>query len=442
MAVFPARLAFVHGPAIIALSLTISCSATPKETTSPETTASVEPATAEPEPEPEVTNSEPTPASPEPPASPGAVAEPGEPERFDPRPAPAELPRASSRRASPPLGPMPVGTLAIVDTVEIPMTEFSAIYDLKVKKYADRGRTIPPSADRRYRKSIAERLVYHEILAQRVAKAGVDYDQAALEARTAEQKRGIRDWLKHLERRGETEASLRAINIAELREVALLEQMGRVTVTDAEIDEEYERVRHNWHSDQPRVRASHILVPIGPESRRGTNGPPPSDAEIARWTKEARRKAQKLYKRAIQPKADFAELAREHSEGPSARKGGDIGVFTHNRMVESFSDKAFSMKVGQVSKPVKTKFGFHIIMLTGRWPAGDLPREALETQITQRLRQRKLHEGRRGLKQELIDAATVHNFMLPTLGPEPRRGRRGRDTRPSPAQGQQPLGPS
>ena len=121
------------------------------------------------------------------------------------------------------LGPIPDGPIAKVGDVEIPNAKFREIYDLKVKKYADRGRDIPPSADRRYRKSIAERLIYHEVLAQEVAKLGVEYDAAALADRQAQQKRGIRDWDKHLERRGETEESLDAMTIAELRELAILE---------------------------------------------------------------------------------------------------------------------------------------------------------------------------------------------------------------------------
>ena len=57
---------------------------------------------------------------------------------------------------------------------DITLADFRSIYDLKVKKYADRGRDIPPSADRRYRKSIAERLIYHEVLSQEAKSLGVE----------------------------------------------------------------------------------------------------------------------------------------------------------------------------------------------------------------------------------------------------------------------------
>ncbi len=326
------------------------------------------------------------------------------------------------------LGPLPTGVMARVGGVEIPMSAFMDIYTLKVDKYLDRGRTLHPAADRRYRKSIAERLIYHEVLAQEVAREGVDYDPARLAAHQARIRRGIRDWARHLERRGETEASLEAMIVAELREAVLLEHTGALDITDVEIDEDYEKIKPNWYSNQPRVRASHILILVGPpgENRQSRDhddmSPPPGKAQVAKWTKEALREARRVLAEATKPGADFAALAREHSTGPSASKGGEIGIFTHDRMAEAFSNEAFSMKVGQISGPVQTKYGFHIIKVTGRWPAGDLPRDALADEIRARLHQRKLHEGRRELKARLVETTEVVDHIGPTLGPEPDHG--------------------
>jgi peptidyl-prolyl cis-trans isomerase D len=58
---------------------------------------------------------------------------------------------------------------------------------------------------------------------------------------------------------------------------------------------------------------------------------------------------------------DFAELARQFSEGPSKDQGGYLGTFRREAMVKPFADKAFSMNAGEISEPVKTQFGWHII---------------------------------------------------------------------------------
>ena len=67
--------------------------------------------------------------------------------------------------------------------------------------------------------------------------------------------------------------------------------------------------------------------------------------------------------------AKFAELAKANSDCPSGAKGGDLGAFTHGQMVKEFDEAAFKLPVGKVSDPVKTQFGYHLIMVTKKIPA-------------------------------------------------------------------------
>lgn len=70
--------------------------------------------------------------------------------------------------------------------------------------------------------------------------------------------------------------------------------------------------------------------------------------------------------RQIAEGADFADLARQHSQCPSGAGGGDLGEFSPGQMVAEFNDVCFNDEVGVVHGPVKTQFGYHLIEVTKR----------------------------------------------------------------------------
>ena len=71
-------------------------------------------------------------------------------------------------------------------------------------------------------------------------------------------------------------------------------------------------------------------------------------------------------KKQIEAGADFAELAREHSQCPSGKQGGDLGKFSRGQMVKEFDQVVFSEEIGKVHGPVQTQFGYHLIEITSR----------------------------------------------------------------------------
>ncbi len=102
-----------------------------------------------------------------------------------------------------------------------------------------------------------------------------------------------------------------------------------------------------------KLSASHILL-MHKESKRV----PPT---VTRTKDEAKKLADEIYKK-LKGGADFAELAQEHSDCPSGeRKGGNLGIFPANRMAPEFTEGVKGIAVGEITEPVETPFGYHII---------------------------------------------------------------------------------
>jgi len=71
-------------------------------------------------------------------------------------------------------------------------------------------------------------------------------------------------------------------------------------------------------------------------------------------------------KKQIENGAEFADMARAHSQCPSGRQGGDLGQFSPGQMVKEFDQVVFNEEVGKVHGPVQTQFGFHLVEITSR----------------------------------------------------------------------------
>lgn len=141
----------------------------------------------------------------------------------------------------------------------------------------------------------------------------------------------------------------------------------QITVSPSDV-ERYYRENEEQYTTPEQVRASHILLQ--------TEGK--DEAEV-------RKQAEALLKQ-IKEGADFAALAKQHSEDEaSAAQGGDLDYFGRGRMVPEFEKVAFELEPGQVSDVVKSSFGFHIIKVTDKKPATTRPLADVRQQITDQL---------------------------------------------------------
>jgi len=149
-----------------------------------------------------------------------------------------------------------------------------------------------------------------------------------------------------LQRSGMTEDSLRSMLATRLKMQEFQQNIAENAdaPTDADVEE--------YAMENAKIGASHILIEVG------------EDAPQAK-VDSAKAVAQALID-SLNADASFAELAQRHSDGPSSKKGGDLGTFTRERMVDEFAEAAFTLEEeGDLyPEPVRTRFGFHVIKLT------------------------------------------------------------------------------
>jgi len=163
---------------------------------------------------------------------------------------------------------------------------------------------------------------------------------------------------------------------------ALMQSAGQAAVTDEAMHKVYDDAVKQMPPEQ-EVHARHILVATEDEAK---------DIEAQ-----------------LKKGADFATLAKEKSKDPGAADGGDLGYFTKDQMVPEFAEAAFKLDKGQISDPVKTQFGWHIIEVEDKrikpTPTFDEVKSQLQTYVE--------HRAQADLVQKLRSAANIERLDQP-----------------------------
>jgi len=238
-------------------------------------------------------------------------------------------------------------------------------------------------------------LLNQKMIEQAAKKAGVTLTPAEQKAKEEEavQKTGLQSVDQILSQFGLTrEKFTEAIRISALAEKMAMKQLS---VTDADYAE--------------YIKARHILVRF-------------SDTEKDQAKKEADAK-KKIDEIAAKVKAgeDFAKLADEYSEDPGnvrdgKKQGGDLGWFSRGRMVQEFENAAFALKVGQVSEPVKTFYGYHIIKLEA---IGKDASAAQKAELKSEIIKKKLPMAMQTWFAQLQSSAKINNMLAEPQAKEP-----------------------
>lgn len=143
---------------------------------------------------------------------------------------------------------------------------------------------------------------------------------------------------------------------------------GQESIPDEAIQKYYEDHPARFQHSEDLARASHILLRATPEAAAGE-------------LESLKTRILAIRQEIADGKITFADAARKYSQDGSASQGGDLGFFPRGRMTAAFEKAAFELPLGQISEPVQTEYGFHLILVEDRKAKGTDPLEAVTDEI-------------------------------------------------------------
>lgn len=311
-----------------------------------------------------------------------------------PKPAPAAPAQATSEGAD----------LVVVRVAGEPITEKQVVSRMGL--LARQVTLAPDQQQNRARvlfQGAVEDLVTGAVLRAQAAKQKIVPDQAIVDKEMqaiAQRYASPEEFQKALQSQGGTEAGLRKSLEENLAVQKLLEEAAKVAPapTDAEIQKFYNDNPTKFDLPE-RVRAAHILLSVDPKS-------------TAEQKAEIRKKLEGIRADIEAGKIAFADAATKFSQDKgSASTGGDLGFFTRGQMVKPFEDAAFSALPGTLTPVVETAYGFHIINVMEKKPAGKATLEDTKEKIREYLDQTAKRKVVRDFLANLKTQTTIERFM-------------------------------
>lgn len=322
---------------------------------------------------------------------------------------PAAAPSAEKASTAEPTAPATDSAVALQDPVAVVNGEPIAKAELETAlQDAVKGSGMDPATLTSEQKMDAYRQILDDLIIDKLitkAAADVQVDQEEVNAELAKIKTQFpseEEFAAQLATTGQTPEKLSEMMTKLMRQRQWIkQQIGKdVEVTEADAQKFYDENKSEFeHPEQ--VKASHILFLVKANDSE----------EVAKSQHE---KAKAALAKAKAKGADFSAVAKELSEEPGAKQsGGELGYFSKERMVPEFSEAAFALKTGQISEPVKTQFGWHVIKLEDRKAAGVTPFEEVKEQVKAYLEGGKQRKAIEGLIAKLRGSAKIESTLPP-----------------------------
>ncbi|HEU0265647.1 MAG TPA: peptidylprolyl isomerase [Geobacterales bacterium] len=286
-------------------------------------------------------------------------------------------------------------TIATVNGSSISRKEL----DLAVKIMMEQNQVAQPTPElaSQMEEAVTQQLISSELLYQAGSKLKIaDLDKQVAEKLSERKARYAtpEKFQEEIGRYGMTEKDLDQLVRKSIVISNYIEQeiASKVTVSADDAKKFYDDNQDKFKMPES-IRASHILVAV--------------DASASKEDKEKSRKlAEDILKR-VKKGEDFAEVAKKESKCPSATVGGDLGYFAQGQMVPPFEEAAFKLKVGEISDVVETKFGYHIIKVTDKKPAGTTPFDEVKERIMEYLKGQQIQKAIMQRVEELHKGAKI-----------------------------------
>jgi peptidyl-prolyl cis-trans isomerase SurA len=242
---------------------------------------------------------------------------------------------------------------------------------------------------------IADKLIDAEVRELGLGVTSSEVDEAMEDVQKQNNITDPQQFEQLLSREGYTLKSYRDFLTKQISRSRLMQMKvaTKVKVTEEDLKAAYAQYAQ-LEGEEFEVHARHILVMLDAKAT-------PEQVE------EARKKAEAIAEEARRPGMNFEALARARSEGPSKEDGGDLGFFRRGVMVPAFEQAAFSLKEGEVSNPIRTNFGWHVLKVEERRAIGVTSYEEMRAKLELQLRQQKTEKFVDQYVQELRKKAVI-----------------------------------